>query len=122
MSSRPAQKRRGRPPGSRNLTPEERAAKRAMKRKPGHPPVPPVEFQHAEARAKRLLGPTGTVRFVRRATRFKYTVGQAFVDPTTGQRVYGVIGQGTSWQAALEEAEARLKEHQAASAAEAEKQ
>lgn len=108
---------RGRPPGAKNKTPEQREAARAAKRARRAQMTRPLEYSAAERQAKALLGEQGAVRFNKRAKKYKYTVGQAFVyDDGTGgpgKKVYGVIGQGTSWEEAIKDAKQRVAEYRA---------
>lgn len=86
-----------------------RATKRAKRpRKPGSM-FEIVEFGHADRLAKALLGPQGAARYMPRANKYRYTVGQAFV--YEGRKIYGLVGRGKTWQEALDEAEARLEAH-----------
>lgn len=83
---------------------------------PRFPDPKVTEFVQAERCARRILGPTGAVRFISSKRKNKYAVGQLFRDDPRDEAsplLFGVVGEGATWDAALLEAEKRVRHFKA---------
>jgi hypothetical protein len=65
-----------------------------------------MNYDQAEEASKKLLGPRARIKFIRQLSKAKrYVVGA--VTMHEGRQAIGVIGEGASWVAALEDAKLR---------------